>query len=130
MKEETNRYAVDWAARHPGAAGSHMKPWVDVTEEELQCYLGLRLLMGIIKLPEMRNYWSTNPYLGHPAFPPNMSRDRFDQITSKLHFVDNAVPHGDDKLFKIRPVVDTFLTQFKDVYVPDASISIDESLFR
>ena len=129
MKEETNRYAVDWAARHPRTEGSHMKAWVDVTEEELQCYLALRILMGIVKLPEVKNYWSTDPLLRQPTFPANMSRDRFAQITSKLHFVDNAVPPR-DKLYKILPVVDTLLSTFKDVYVPHASISIDESLFR
>ena len=130
MKEETNRYAVDWASRHPRTDGSHMKAWVDVTVEELKCYLGLRILMGIVKLPEMKDYWSTDPLTRQPTFPANMSRDRFNQITSKLHFVDNAVPHGDDHLYKIRPVVDTLQKQFKDVYVPHAKISIDESLFR
>ena len=130
MKGETNRYAVDWASRHPRTDGSHMKAWVDVTVEELKCYLGLRILMGIVKLPEMKDYWSTDPLTRQPTFPANMSRDRFNQITSKLHFVDNAVPHGDDHLYKIRPVVDTLQKQFKDVYVPHAKISIDESLFR
>ena len=130
MKEETNRYAVDWAARHPRTAGSHMKAWVDVTEEELQCYLTLRILMGIVRLPEQKDYWSTDPLTRQPTFPANMSRDRFAQITSKIHFVDNAVPHGNDHLYKIRPVVDTLLRTFKDVYVPHATISIDESLFR
>ena len=130
MKEETNRYAVDWAARHPRTAGSHMKAWVDVTEEELQCYLALRILMGIVRLPEQKDYWSTDPLTRQAAYPANMSRDRFAQITSKIHFVDNAVPHGKDHLYKIRPVVDTLLRTFKDVYVPHAHISIDESLFR
>ena len=130
MKEETNRYAVDWAARHPRAESSHMKAWVDVTEEELQCYLALRILMGIVKLPEVKNYWSTDPLLRQPTFPANMSRDRFAQITSKLHFKDNDLPHQGDPLFKIRPVVDTLLRTFKDVYVPHQTISIDESLFR
>ena len=130
MKEETNRYAMDWATRHPHDAASHMKPWEDVDEEELQCYLGLRMLMVIHKLPEMWNYWSNNRLLGVPVFGEYMTRDRFDQITSRTHFVDNGTNPGDDKPWKIQPVVDTLLTQFRDFYVPDSSIAIDESLFR
>ena len=42
-KEETNRYA-DQNRPKPS---SHMKNWEDVDEEELQMYLGLRLLMGV-----------------------------------------------------------------------------------
>ena len=126
-KEETNRYA-DQNRPKPS---SHMKNWEDVDEEELQRYLGLRLLMGVHVLPSIRDYWSTNPLLQTPAFREQMTRDRFDAITSHLHFSDNRDPQAaDDRLWKIRPVVDCFSKQFKDVYVPEREVTVDESLFR
>ena len=130
VKEETNRYAVDWATRHPSSGASHMKAWKDVDEEELQLYLALRMIMGIKQLPQMRMYWSHNRILGVPLFGQYMSRDRFMQITSKIHFNDNATDPRGDRLWKIRPVIECFRKQFKDVVVPDKDISIDESLFR
>ena len=130
VKEETNRYAVDWAMRHPPSGASHMKAWEDVDEEELQLYLALRMIMGIKQLPQMRHYWSQNRILGVPLFGQYMSRDRFMQITSRLHFNDNGTDPKGDRLWKIRPVLESFREQFKSVVVPHAKISIDESLFR
>ena len=46
-------------------------------------------LMGINKLPEIRDYWSTNEFLCYAPIADRISRDRFEQITRYLHFVDS-----------------------------------------
>ena len=127
MKDETNRYAF----QHPRDTSSHMKAWEDVTEDELRTYIALRILMGINPKPEIRHYWSGNRYLGTPVFQEYLTRDRFDLITSNLHFTDNDdVRRGEDRLWKVRPVVDCLQRQFAAVYTPDQEVSVDESLFR
>ena len=75
MVTETNRYAD----QNPPRTSSHMKAWVGVDEVELQRYLGLRLLMGILHFPRYHDYWSTRRHLGHSTFKEQMSRDRFDR---------------------------------------------------
>ena len=114
MAVETNRYQ----AQHPATVSGHMKRWVDVDEAEMQRYIGIRLLMGIHKLPSFHSFWSTRRTLASPFFNENMTRDRFDTITAKLHFVDNndLDPEGD--LRKLRPVVDVLQHTFKTVYTP------------
>ncbi|MEL7521723.1 MAG: transposase, partial [Cyanobacteria bacterium J06553_1] len=127
MRDETNRYR----SQHPRETSSHMAAWKDVTVEELQCYMGLRILMGIHNLPEIRHYWSGNRLLGVPVFQEYMTRDRFDLITSCLHFTDNNdARRGEDRLWKLRTVVDCLQKAFKEVYVPEREVSVDESLFR
>jgi len=63
-------------------------------------------------------------------FPQTMSRDRFDQLTAALHFTDSqAERQADDRLWKLRPVVDVLDRQFREVFVPNKVVSIDESLW-
>ncbi|MEL7520969.1 MAG: hypothetical protein AAGJ80_04955, partial [Cyanobacteria bacterium J06553_1] len=127
MKLETNRYA----AQHPPKDSGHMKTWVDVDEKELQTYLGLRLLMGVKPLPSYRDYWSTRASLGDSFVKKTMPRDRFDAITSHLHFTNNEDQGlAGDRLRKLRPVVDVLAKTFKTVYVPEKEVTVDESLFR
>ena len=59
-----------------------------------------------------------------------MSRDRFEAITRHLHFSDNETADPDDRLRKLRPVVDVLGATFKSVYVPEQMVTVDESLWR
>ncbi|XP_042856522.1 piggyBac transposable element-derived protein 4-like [Penaeus japonicus] len=114
MVEETNRYAD----QNPPVSSPHMKNWSATEVAELQKY------------PSFRDYWATNPLLRCSVFPEKMTRDRFDAITANLHFSDNEDPcAADDRLWKIRPVIDIFGQQFKTVFTPEQKITVDESLF-
>ena len=52
--DETNRYAEQ-------SLRVTEKEW-STNVEEIRTYLGFIILMGINKLPEIRDYWSTNDY--------------------------------------------------------------------
>ena len=126
MATETNRYAT----QHPMHLSSHMKAWENATVEELEKYVGLRLLMGIQPRPTYRHYWSSNPLVSSPVFSETMTRDRYAQLTANLHFSDNEDPTSrEDRLWKLRPVVSTLQRTFKEVFTPERKISIDESLW-
>ena len=61
--------------------------------------------MGIIKLPQYFDYWSS--VLRSAAIADAMPRNRFSQLRQFLHFVDNNFDHdSDDKLFKKKPVME------------------------
>ena len=36
------------------------RAWIDTTVEELKAFIGLLILMGIVRLPRLELYWSTN----------------------------------------------------------------------
>ncbi|XP_042893713.1 piggyBac transposable element-derived protein 4-like [Penaeus japonicus] len=126
MEAETNLYA----RQHPPKPSAHMKAWEDTTTQELQRYIALRLLMGIQPRPTYRFYWSENPLVKSRIFRETMIRDRYDLLTSNLHFSDNNDPAAtDDRLWKLRPVIDTLQSTFKDVFITERNIAVDESLW-
>ena len=56
-----------------------------------------------------------------------MSRNRFKLILQFLHFADNGAGQN-DKLSKLSPLLDLLLRRFKEVYMPQRDISVDEEL--
>ena len=69
---ETNRYAeqqID-AMIADGRMKRHSraKKWKDVEEDELKQFLALMFLTGVIKKPEIQQYWSTDAIMATPFF--------------------------------------------------------------
>jgi len=57
--------------------------------EELLAFLGLNIAMELLRLPQIRDYWSRSSVLSMPFFPSIMSRDRFQNILRYLHLNDS-----------------------------------------
>ncbi len=45
-----------------------------------------------------------------------------------MHFSDNQVNDGSDRLYKVRPVLDHVLLKFGELYQPHSNICIDEGM--
>ena len=127
---ETNRYAEQYLAQFGADLTRHsrLKKWVPVTVPEMKVFLSLYLLMGIVVKPELDMYWSTAALLSTPIFGSSMPRDRWCAILSFLHFADNATADPQDKLAKLRPLIDMTCGLFRTVYTPARHVSIDEEL--
>ncbi|KAJ8967493.1 hypothetical protein NQ314_002808 [Rhamnusium bicolor] len=63
---QTNLYAVQ----------KHNKNNAPTTIEEIKCFLGINLLMGIKKMPSYRDFWSSSYVLRDQFISSCMSRDR------------------------------------------------------
>jgi hypothetical protein len=58
-----------------------------------------------------------------------VSRNRFQIIHQYLHFNDNtAIGTIEDGLYKIRPILDTVVSNFKSNCIPERVISLDEGM--
>lgn len=125
--EETNRYYNEYNITHPRTL-----PFDELKPNELRVFLGLVILQGIIKKPEMEQYWSKNPILATPFFGDVMSHRRFKLIKQFLHFSNNAAydpqNHPCPKLNKVWPVLSYLIDKFKSAVTPERDITIDESL--
>ena len=123
--DETNRYAEQ------SLQGTD-KEWSTIAEE-IRAYFGFMILMGINRLPEIRDYWSNNEYLRYSPIADRITRDRFEQITRYLHFADNdSLPErgeeGFSRLQKVDPIISALKQNFQKAYYPHCQVSIDEAM--
>ena len=103
-----------------------MNAWKPLTVTDLKKFLGLLFLAGLIWKPSLDMYWSVEEILSTPWFPRTMSRNCFQILWKFLHFSDNSNLNTTDQLRKVRPVLDTLLASFKEMYRPEQDVSIDE----
>ena len=86
IETETNRYASSCTETNPSS-----RAWVDTEVEELKAFVGLLILMGIVKLPRLEMYWSTNfPLIKTPGVSNIMPLKGFEQIWRFLHLNNNS----------------------------------------
>ena len=117
--DKTNRYAEQ-------SLQDTDKVW-STNAEEIQAYMGFMILIGINHLPEIRDYWSVSEYFRYAPIAYIITRDRFEEITRYLHFVDNdSLPARGEN--KVDPVISAFKTNFQSAYYPHCELSIDEAM--
>ena len=92
-----------------------------VTVSEIKQAIGIILYMGICKLPNQRMYWGS--WAAVPIISESMTRNRFEDIVSTLHFNDNEKvaaegQNGHDKLHKIQLLVDHYKKMFSNSVIP------------
>ena len=96
---QTNLYSVE-------KTGSSL----NVTADEIEQFIGIHIMTGIVKVPSYRQYWADNTRIATIA--DVMARNRFDKLRSFIHVNDNTQmlqrnEPGYDKLFKVRPFIDS-----------------------
>nr|CAH7748743.1 unnamed protein product [Callosobruchus chinensis] len=91
-------------------------------------FIGLCVLSGNIHFPTLSKQWSKHPLYYHPIFGQTMSRNRFTDILRILRFVDHSTANTEDRLFKIRPILEKVVENIKSVYSPGQHLSIDEDM--
>ena len=101
ITEQTNLYPVQTSGK-----------LINVTTDEMEQYFSILVRMSIIKLPQVRMYWTQSTQV--LSISNIMSINRFEKIRQYLHCNDNSknVQSSDpnyDKLYKVRPVVDSVL---------------------
>ena len=107
--------------------------WNPTTLSEMKKFLGLILTMGLVHKPATHFYWSTDKIFQTPVFNAVMSRNRFNSLLKFFHINDNQnLPNpndpNQDRLYKLRPVIEELFEKFQSVYTPNQYIAVDESL--
>ena len=83
---ETNRFALHCSmesSREPPPT-----PWM-TNVDEMKAFIGFTILMGVVKLPDLYDYWSSREVLHCFPVASRISRKRFLELRRHLHFVDN-----------------------------------------
>ena len=89
-------------------------------------FLGLIIYMGFVKLPDIERYWSTEPPYHGLWARRFMTRKRFQAILSFLHVVNPDTEDPQDRLRKLRYLLDHFKSTCKKYFSPYCQVLISD----
>ena len=126
--DQSNYYAARVInTSRPLRRSSVLNTWKDATLEEMKQFFGLVFHMGIVAMPPYCSYWSKDRLYSNELFKSVMSRNRFQSIMRFLNFGEQPASQ-DDKLRKIRFLLNHLNNTTAEVYTPDKDLSLDESM--
>ena len=123
---DTNQYQIQRPVRQ--RSSGHQVRWVPVDREEMRAFLAVTIVMKYNIVPEITDYWSNDTSTMNLLLKKTMSRDRFLDILSCIHYYDDAA-EGNLKFCKILPVLKKLEIIFSEKLTPGPHITIDEDLF-
>lgn len=119
LVQESNKYAIYKNNENP-----------HISKDELKCFLGILILSGYNSVPNKRLYWENRKDTRHEFICNAIRRNRFEQILRFLHCADNNEMNVNDKLWKIRPLVENIRKKCLQHFISQQDLSYDESMVK
>jgi hypothetical protein len=109
--------------------------WYPTHMCEMRAFIGLNVFFGLNPLPNYKQYWSTDPFLGNEGIRSVMPVKRYEKLAQYFHVSDRSQepPRGApnyDRLYKVRPVLDAMQASFKNANKPSKCQSLDEGMIK
>ncbi|KAG8201208.1 hypothetical protein JTE90_019847 [Oedothorax gibbosus] len=115
IAEQTSLYSAQKRINQP----------VKIEPNDIRKYLGICILSSVAKFKNIRLFW--NPVVGIDLVSRTMSLNNFELIRQFLHLNDNTLCDSEDKLFKLRPVIDILKEKFLSIPMEE-SLCVDEQM--
>lgn len=99
------------------------------TPGEINKFLAINMIMGVIQYPRLPMYWQTGYAL--ELVQSNMSRDRFMSLRSNVHVTDTSVPpadHTSNKLWRVQPLINKIRSTCLRLPRDHKTYSVDEQM--
>lgn len=101
-----------------------------ISSEEMKCAIAILLVTGYNILPGRDFYWESQNDVKNIMITDAMRRDRFRLIIRYLHCADNTKPDSNDKMWKLRPLMDKLKSKCIDNWIPEEHLDYDESMIK
>ena len=106
-----------------------------ITKEDILAFIGVRIFMGINKLPSIENYWSNDVLYKNNLVKKVMSKEYYYFICFSLHFKEkNTSKNNEENEIDLRKKIQIFIeklsSNFQKYYTLGKNITIDESLLH
>ena len=107
--------------------------WKQLTVPELEALFGFMILMGIVRLPALTDYWKKDDVYHYSPVASRISRERFQDLQKYLHFTNDELlaptgSPGSNKLGKVQYVMDAIVHQFQSTFNCNREVSVDEAM--
>lgn len=96
-----------------------------VTKKEIEILLGIEIIMGIVKMPAIEDYWSND--LRFEPIASAMGIKRYKSIKRFLHFCDNTNVDKNDRYHKVSVVMEHVRQQCLKLE-EERSFAVDEMI--
>ena len=117
MAEKTNQYSVQTNGQS-----------LMTNANEIEVLIGMHIKTGTLGFSRVKMYWSGKKGTRIPAIADAMPVNRFFKLRLHLHLVDvEKKPNNNDRLWKIRPLIDAFKIRCKKTTVEEI-YCIDEMI--
>ncbi|XP_050063343.1 piggyBac transposable element-derived protein 4-like [Aphis gossypii] len=124
---ETNRNADQVLSKFRLTKSSRFLKWTPTDATEIQQFLGLLMWMGLVQMPSLKDYWSLKIMYKNSVAKNIMSRNRFELILRFWHFSDNEQAPENDRIFKVRNLIQKIVNNFQNAMEPEEMMAVDET---
>ena len=105
--------------------------WTATTSAEMYKLLALLLHMAYLPRPELADYYKTTSlFAGGYARLMIPSHKRFKALMSFLKVVDHTTENPEDRLRKVRHLIEHFRPKCRTLFKPSQNIAVDERMIR
>lgn len=119
LRVETQRYA-----------SQHNNHSFSVSKNDMKIFIGILLFSGYHHIPREKLYWCVDEDLSVPLVRECMSRNRYYEIKKYFHVANNEEIDKNDKMYKLRPLMDTLNKKFSQWGIFHDKLSIDEAMVK
>ena len=108
--------------------------WQPLTDQELNKFIGLLLFFGICRKPSLHHHWKKSEKFGSNFAINAMSRNRFDDLLSNLHYINSGnltaterqQRINEDGFWLVRGLLTKLAVNFGTYWRPGQKLDIDE----
>jgi hypothetical protein len=99
-----------------------------VTLNKMKVFIAILILCGFCVLPSKISFWDSGNDLRNKMVYNAMRKNRLCKIMQFIHCSDNTQPNFDDKMWKLRPLIEIFKEINKNLLIIDGYFSYDEAM--
>jgi len=126
--EETNKNDQQFLSKNRLTKSSRFSKWIPTDEQEIKNFFGLMIWMGLVQMLTLEDYWSISTRYKNNVAHNTMSRNRFELILRFLHFSDNEKAPNDDRIYKVRNLINKLIENFQKILEPEEYLAVDETM--
>ena len=122
--DDIMKFIFEKSIRYLISKGNHS---FTIDTNTLKAFIAILLVSGCVGLPRQPMYWEHNEDTPNTTVSSLLSRNRFGKIMQIFHLADNSNLDKEEKCAKVRPLIDKLNGQCLANYLPEQSVSINES---